>query len=41
MFKGLLQMGIRYYKATRAFGVHMFHATDRGDPRKMIPGQRY
>lgn len=41
MFKGLIQLGIKYYTATRAFGVHTFHAADRGDPRKMIEGQRY
>lgn len=41
MFKMLMTKGVKYYNATRAFGVHKFHATDRGDPRKMIPGQRY
>lgn len=41
MFKGLIEKGVKYYNATRAFGIHTFHATDRGDPRKMIPGQRY
>jgi hypothetical protein len=41
MFKMLMTKGVNFYKATRAFGVHTFHAVDRGDPRKMIPGQRY
>jgi len=41
MFHMLARKGIHFYNATRAFGVHTFHATDRGDPRKMIPGQRY
>lgn len=42
MFKMLMyRHGVYFHTATRAFGVHTFHATDRGDPRKMIPGQRY
>lgn len=41
MFHMLARKGVHFYNATRAFGVHTFHAADRGDPRKMIPGQRY
>jgi hypothetical protein len=41
MFHMLGRKGVNFYTATRAFGVHTFHAADRGDPRKMIPGQRY
>jgi hypothetical protein len=40
MFKAL-QQTCPFYRATAAFGIHTFHATDRGDPRKMITGQRY
>lgn len=41
MFKMLMTKGVQFHKATRAFGIHVFHSVDRGDPRKMIPGQRY
>ena len=40
-FRGLISSGTKVWSDRSAFAVHMFHAVDRNDIRKNIPGQRY